>query len=455
MDTSVAAAAAALRGILWGIDSTDELVELSVKSHTGRGGWRSWHMPGPQLWDPATVEQIGEWSRKGRDVYFSACGLVGKPNEPWRRGGAGLRGTAGALWVDIDCQAPGRDDDGHFVDLPTAIDAVDGALRALGGEWGQTLVDSALVIGSGWGVQYWFPLRHRVPAVEASRLTRVLCGAIAAHTDKKIDRLWDVTRVFRMPGTWNWRAGDDSDAAVPSGVVRWPSLAGRGGRPTYENYVSILLGEAVNYGEGLTLTGTGGWSQKVDKLLETFCGVEHVESESVTGGDFWDWDEGVSIEDLADEVWSWEEVLEPHGWTKREADFGVEYEARETVWLRPGKTDESGGRWSVSIGERSAVVYADKPQLLVVYSDSPETGFANGLRGAGRRGDAAGVGVISKWRAWVDLNYAGDVKEALKSVWAGDCGQLSVRWKQETAWMDEAGEEMVYDADRLAGGGLR
>ena len=449
LDTSAASAARALQGILWGIQDTDELVEVSVKTHGEKGSWKSYHLPGPELWTEQTLTQMGEWSRRGREVYFGACGLIGKPDQPWRRGGAGLRGTAGALWVDVDCKAPGRDDDKHFEDLAEAITRMDNSLRELGGEHGQSLVDAAVVIGSGWGVQYWIPLRWRVPAIEASRLTRVLCGALAgaeAMGGKTIDRLWDVTRVFRMPGTWNWRAGGASDDGRPTGVVRWPSRDGRGGRLSWENVVDILAGyEPTPLGVGLSSTGTGGYSEKVDKLLQAYCGADPVEHQETTDIDDWWWNEGTTLEDVANRLWSWEEVLEPHGWRK------VSDGPRETVWLRPGKEEEAR-HWKAGTGERSAVVYADKPSLLVVYSDSPETGFATGLRGGGRRGDAAGVGVISKWRAWVDLVWGGDWHSATKAVWDGEVGELSRRWRGETDWMTEAGKQMQQSMWNLAAG---
>ena len=46
-----------------------------------------------------------------------------------------------------------------------------------------------------------------MPGREASQAVRVLVGLVGECTGKKIDRVWDVTRVMRMPGTWNWRAG--------------------------------------------------------------------------------------------------------------------------------------------------------------------------------------------------------------------------------------------------------
>ena len=67
------------------------------------------------------------------------------------------------------------------------------------------------MIGSGWGVQYWIPLAEPVPGSEASRVVRALVGWVGEISTKKIDRVWDVTRVMRMPGTLNWRAGPDED----------------------------------------------------------------------------------------------------------------------------------------------------------------------------------------------------------------------------------------------------
>jgi hypothetical protein len=448
VDTSPASAALALRGLFDGIG--DELIELSVKNNHKGGKWKSVQMDLPELLRTVGAGELEAWSRGGRDIYFGAIGLTERPDKEWRRGGAALRGTGGALWLDIDCQAPGREGPGYFEHVEEAVAKVDTALRELGGGWGQTLVDSTLVMHSGWGVQYWIPLKHRVPAVECSRLVRVLCGAVDTSVDKKVDHLWDVTRVMRMPATWNWRAGGGEGEATPTGVVRWPTLGGRGGRLSYEEIVDVLSGHARGYWSKEIGAPTGWVEEQVDKLLETWCGVEAV-SEEGGGEDWFDWDEGFSIEEIADRIWTWEQVLEPKGWTKDEGDH-----LREDVWLRPGKAAVGGGApkgWGAT--ERSAVVYKDKPELLVVYSDSHETGFSKGLRGGGRRGDAAGVGVISKWRAWVDLNYAGDTQEALRDVWSGKAGvpELTKRLQDEAGWMVEAGEELAYQRAVAEAGG--
>jgi hypothetical protein len=93
------------------------------------------------------------------------------------------------------------------------------------------------------------------------------------------------------------------------------------------------------------------------------------------------------------------------------------------------------------------VVYADKPGLLVVYSDSPLCGFADGLRGSGRRGDGAGVGVISKWRAWVDLAWGGDGRAAATAVRNGTAGD-AVQERLGRSWAEEMTEVMEWGRER-------
>ena len=120
------------------------------------------------------------------------------------------------------------------------------------------------------------------------------------------------------------------------------------------------------------------------------------------------------LDRIADEVLEWAQVLEPAGWR---CVSDPERRGTEQVWERPGKDVGSG-----SGPERSAVVYADRPDLLVVYSDSPWTGLSAGLRGGGHRGSSAGVGVIDKWRAWVDLSFGGVRSEAEACVRRGGDG---------------------------------
>ena len=255
---------------------------------------------------------------------------------------------------------------------------------------------------------------------------RVLVGLVGECTSKKIDRVWDVTRVMRMPGTWNWRAGPDPDSARATGVIRWPDRE------------RLSLADVT--GEWARLVGGVGGG--LGGLLERYGGIAGPAADDDDPGAYagsWVGD----IERIAHDTLTWAEVLEPHGWRCVSGnEMGISADEHEQVWERPGKGWETGR--AVGTGDRSAVVYADREELLVVYSDSSATGFAAGLRGSGRRGEGAGVGVISKWRAWVDLAWAGDDREALDAVTgvsgaAGDsvAERLGEAWKTETDWMAE------------------
>jgi hypothetical protein len=453
LDHSPEAARGALMGLYQWADGrcgAPELIEVSIKSP--RGKWHASHFSVDTLLDPETLKGLAYWSSEGREIYMGCVGLTGRPeptkHQPHPRGGAALRGRAGALWIDVDCQAPGREGTDYFARVEDAVEIIDLAL-------GADLADCALVIGSGWGVQYWIPLAEPVEGSEASRVVRALIGWLTEITAKKIDRVWDVTRVMRMPGTTNWRAGPDDADGRPTGVLRWPDPAMRGARLRLGDVIALLGDQVSDVLEVPRLDPELDAGELVDALLERYAPGGTDED---SGGGGWV-DVGVVLSDLermADEALTWAQVLEPFGW--RCVSGGPDDKgAHEQVWERPGKTDVlSADRYS---GERSAVVYADKANLLVVYSDSSGTGFASGLRGSGRRGSAAGVGVISKWRAWVDLRWAGDMTEAKRGVRATADGfgpepwpessvleRLAVAWKREMDDVMEWGREREWEA---------
>jgi len=417
-----------------------ELIEVSIKSP--RGKWHAQHWNVQTLLDDEMVKHLAYWSGKGREIYMGCVGLTEKPvatkKRPYPRGNASLRGHAGALWLDVDCQAPGREGEDYFRTIDDAVEVVDRCL-------GSALADASLVIGSGWGVQYWIPLAEPVPGDEASRAVRALVGWVGETSTKKIDRVWDVTRVMRMPGTLNWRAGPDPDSARPSGVVRWPGASrSRDGRLSLGNVIDALAAQVTDVTDDWP--GEGDF---LDWLLHRYT-PDYSEIEGADGGG-WIPVPGVlgDLDRIAEEVLDWSDVLEPHGWR---CVSGPDPAGREQVWERPGKRDDADSRSGFDASERSAVVYADKPQLLVVYSDSSLTGFSSGLRGSGRRGTAAGVGVISKWRAWVDLACAGDEDEARRRLDQPEdesdvvVERLADLWKSEAEAIQEWGRASELEA---------
>jgi len=439
----------AMRGVLQGLYSWagqvekgavggGELIEVSVKSPHGK--WHASHWKIGTLLDPETLKQLAWWSAQGREIYMGCVGLTNLPAGSWRRGGAALRGHAGALWLDVDCEAPGREGTEYFGTVDEAIEVVDACL-------GRRLAGASLVVGSGWGVQYWIPLWEPITGVQASRLVRALVGWVGEMSCKQIDRVWDTTRVMRMPGTLNWRAGPDEADARPAGVIRWPDVDSRGeGRLALQDVTAVLGDVVSDVLEIPRLDPELDRASIVDSLLERYAPG----GEGVAGGATGEWvplgEVLGDLDRLAQDTLSWGDVLEPWGW--RQVSSG----RREEIWQRPGKDVEMD-----EAGERSAVVYADKPQLMVVYSDSPATGFSAGLRGSGRRGSAAGVGVISKWRAWVDLAWAGDEDKARRCVRAAGADgtedgsdqvakKVGQAWRLEMEPVEEWGREREWEA---------
>jgi hypothetical protein len=256
---------------------------------------------------------------------------------------------------------------------------------------------------------------------------------------------------MRMPGTLNWRAGPDESDARPAGVIRWPSPEMSGDeRLSIWNVIDELADVVSDVLEIPSLDPELDRYALVESLLERYGGGVEATGEP-GGGSGWAHVDDVlgDLDRIADVVLRWEDVLVPAGWRCTSGLDPAGHTAHEQVWERPGKGGETEHH-----GERSAVVYADKPELLVVYSDSPATGFSAGLRGSGRRGSAAGVGVISKWRAWVDLRFAGDQAEARRCVRAGGgddeadvvVERLAVVWKDEMSWVEEWGRDLEWEA---------
>lgn len=390
LDPSPEAARAALEAIHGWTRDTDEMVEISIKRADG-----AWVTAASSLDDvlrpDGGLEVARRVSAAGGDIYFGVCSLTGTPEEG-RRGKKALRGHAGALWLDVDVRAPGRDGEVYFESVEAAATAVDSALSDLGGRH--------LLIGSGWGVQYWIPLAKPVPAERASRAVRALVNLVAERTGKKIDRVWDSTRVMRMPGTYNWRGGFESPTGVLidsdiSGVIAESGFVTNGDDAVDENKTDRPV-------ELLSIAAIEKWLAECGHPVADFLpGKSDADREAYASM-------GTALLDLyaiAEEAWTWPDLLVPWGWTRIES-YGPNQE-----WHRPGPTPDRAE------GKRSAVVYHDAPNLLVVYSDSDSTGFKAGLRGAGARGDGAGVGVITKWNAWVDLAWHGDNKAASAWVW--------------------------------------
>ncbi len=385
-DNSRDAAELALRAVYGYTVGSEDLIEIGIKRSgvDGRAGWQSVFTDLSDLLSGG-IPFVQVASRGGGDIYIGACTVVG--GAPARgRGGAGVRGRAGALWVDLDCKAPGRDGPQYFEDVETALGVLDAVLERVG------LPGTAdVIVQSGWGVQGWIRLAEPVPARVASRWTRALIHEIKNGPEcagaMQIDRVWDVTRVLRFPGggTWNWRGGENGESEVT--VLRLPTPDSPG---VELDKIAEALGSADEAEQAKFVEGVGS----------TFSGT------GVLGGA----GSGalLDMDAIFDRI-PWDTILVPFGWKKVGGHGSLGAPGEMEVWLRPGK-DPAGSGIGTGAGERSAVVYGDAPGVLVVHSDSAETGLPGWweTRSRGGREEGGARRANTRWWTFVRLWGARD-----------------------------------------------
>jgi len=366
-DNTRDAAEAVLRSV-YGFVGPDELIEIGLKRSTATGsGWQS-VFSGLDDLISGGLTFVQSASRDGADVYIGACTIVGGAPERGR-GGAAVRGRAGALWVDLDARAPGRDGPQYFASPEAALEVLDAVLERVG------LPGAAdVIVHSGWGVQGWIRLAEPVDARVASRWTRALISEIRNGPEcegkMQIDRVWDVTRVLRFPGagTYNWRGGEHYE--VPTTILRLPG-AGTPGIELDKIISALGDGDAAEQARFVSTVGMAFTSGSGTGAL-------------------------LDLEAIFDRV-SWSDVLVPFGWTKVGGNVEMGMPGEMEVWLRPGKSPHGG--------DRSAVVYGDAPGVLVVHSDSMDTGLPGWweTRSLGGREEGGSRRANTRWRTFMRL----------------------------------------------------
>jgi hypothetical protein len=172
------------------------------------------------------VDQLAaEYVAQKRNVYFG----VAKFETAQNRRKANVKGLK-AFWLDIDCgtskievnPSTGRPE--GYIDQPTALGELQKFCEKIG-------LPRPLLVNSGRGIHAYWPLTHEVTREEwepvAERL-RSLCVTHNFHIDGKV---FEVARVLRMPGTYNFKD-------TPPTLVEIVSTA----KPVDIGYFCSLLG---------------------------------------------------------------------------------------------------------------------------------------------------------------------------------------------------------------------
>lgn len=288
----------------------------------------------------------------------------------------------------------GTEDDVEYIPgMYADLDMKDGCFSSLGEIYtfltGLEVQPTMVVASGSGGVHAYWKFSERVANDDAKDLmVRWWSYLQEAAGDRKIDKLIDITRMLRLPGTVYFpKAG--SEALI--GSVRLLQ--------TTEQSVSV---ERI-----LSLTA-GAWERKQiarqqtrARESETRRAGERIAVDLMTEGNP-NWNTYMALsqmEDYVNDHITWDEILLPHGWTM----LGERRDDRQ--WARPGRN------------ERSATTDFLGSPVMSLFSESEETGLAD-LREA--------MVTLTKFRVMLRLHYQDNVEAMLRDRIAeilGTCTQ--------------------------------
>lgn len=186
----------------------------------------------------------GRLAKAGKDVYFGVS-LARKPGTTTSRIDAASAAGIFGLWADIDVADP----DVHKKwNLPPTVEAAHELLDAVG-------MKPTMVIHSGHGLQAWWLFKEfweftseddRLAAAGLSHRWNQTLQARAAERSWVIDSTYDLSRVFRVPGTLNFKG----DPVVPVRILSHDDSL----RYDHEDFDEFCVDDSYLASRGLTPT---------------------------------------------------------------------------------------------------------------------------------------------------------------------------------------------------------
>lgn len=291
------------------------------------------------------------------------------------------------VFIDFDIKS------GSFTDKQDAQNFID--------KFSSEVAEPSIVIDNGknGGIHaYWrFNLLpdEVVSSDEAATLLKNWWSLVSEHAALwgngiEIDRLVDLTRISRMPGGIYWPA-----KKLGSNTVNTPDLV-----------------RVVKYGPRYSVEQIANWCEDAGtRYEEKIKQARHKEEQRVINtndivrnlldkkagdriGTHWGLLAAVAyIEEIFNDHWTWEEILEPYGWTFLYSDK----EGRKIV-ARPGRHEKS-----------ATVDWDESPHIMSLLSTSPDTGLA----------DLKQIGVaLTKWRCALRFHWNDDESKMIEDVLA-------------------------------------
>lgn len=204
----------------------------------------------------------------------------------------------------------------------------------------------------------------------------------------EIDRLIDLTRVSRMPGGIYWpsKVPGTNEVPVPD-VIR---VIGLDRRYPVDMIAKACEGAGQRYREKVK-TIRKREEERMINTNEIVRDLLNVKAGDRIGNHWGLYAAIAYIEDIFNDLWTWEAILEPIGWK-------FLYEDREgrKIVARPGRQEKS-----------ATVDWNDSPNMMSLLSTSPETGLS----------DLKEVGApLSKWRVALRLLWNDDEKQMTTDI---------------------------------------
>lgn len=305
------------------------------------------------------------------NIYAGIC-PVKEELSIYRRGTKDNIAYVPGLWADIDIKPDS---------FATEADII---------EWLHSLeLRPTMICGSGSGGVHAYWRAHWSEQFDENLVERWWSYLDEmAGEGRSIDKLIDSTRMLRLPGTVHFPklTSSSSDASRKLGMVKIIELTGQ----TYGTQQVMDISEGAYLRRGERRKKLVG--EDAQRRIDGDALAKSLLADKVTGR--WKLLRAIAyIEDIVNDTYSWDQILEPLGWT-----FMKQLRDGSNEWARPGRN------------ERSAVVDFEGSPVMSLLSTSLETGLAD-LKDAGIH--------LSKYRVLLRLHYNDDTDALIRAVVGG------------------------------------
>lgn len=287
------------------------------------------------------------------NLYIGVCPVV-EDVSLFRRGTKDNIEYSPGVWADIDVKDGGFESEGDIV------------------AWLETLpIRPTIICGSGSGGVHAYWRLHWGQKGDGELVERWWSYLDEMAGERSIDKLIDLTRILRIPGSVYFPKPDSKSPALK--MVKLIEASGI----TY-SYDTIYQLSADAYERRLAKRAKLRYDDANSRLDADTIAAGLLKKNGIVGR--WALNRAIArVEDYVNQTYDWFDILIPHGWSHRQ-----ELRDGSQEWARPGQSD------------RSAVTDFEKSPVMSLLSTSEDTGLAD-LKDAGIH--------LSKYRVLMRLGY--------------------------------------------------